>query len=114
MSTLRELQNAHPGDKFRLKTWQAGCYLRYDGAHWFDNNGAFYSFADINALSQCGDMELYKEPVKHVVYVNVYGIRQGTDVYCTWHRTRGEADEHDRGNRVACKRLEIVEGEYDE
>jgi hypothetical protein len=49
------------------------------------------------------------EPVKHVLYFNVY--QHGIDTY---HTSREQADIHIETGRLACIRIEYTEGQFDE
>lgn len=112
MTTLKELHLANPGAKFRRKEWNVpSTHWYFDGFEWLCG----YPFGESRpALEEAkkNDWELYKEPRKQVFYVNVY------DDWCDgFYMDRIGADVAHRNisdTRIACKRVEFVEGEFDE
>jgi hypothetical protein len=69
------------------------------------SNGAVYTgeTSDLDLVSE------YKEPVKIVRYFNVYADGLFFD-----YPTREHADGRANDERIACKRVEFTEGEFDE
>lgn len=71
------------------------------------NDGKVPPFFGDNKLDL---IELYTEPKRGVTYVNIYD----TGIISPYHSTRGMADDMVGKGRIACIRVEWVEGQYDE
>lgn len=61
-------------------------------------------------LHDAHQWEIYKEPIKVVRYYNMYP----THIASSASPTRDHADLAAAYNRIGCKRVEFVEGEFDE
>ena len=110
MSILKELQLANPiGTKFRRATWPRGKdYCYFDGHYWRGRLNLKY---DPDGLDRWDDWEIYKEPVSVVRFYNVLDFGAVSGGYLS----RGAADDSAHtGTRIACVRVEFVEGVFDE
>jgi len=57
-----------------------------------------------------GVNEFRVKPEKKVAYMNIYPVPKGRGM----HRTRRDADHYAAEDRVACVRVDYVEGQYDD
>ena len=66
---------------------------------------------DENARLRAELDALKPKPVKHVLYISIY---PGSPMVCAGNATRKDADLMAGPTRVACVRVELTEGQYDD
>ena len=100
MNVKERLQALVAGKKIRRVSWAPGDYIRLSGDQVIWDQGIRTHFGLQNLGGSDQKWELFKEPVRHTVWVNLYPDGDGLA-----YRTKAEADRRAGAHRLECREI---------